>query len=1398
MIALILLIAVGMASSGVLVPEFHSDMGYQFQLNIGDLEITEYDGFSHVGIFGEVGATEDIGRPEIPVVRKIIKVPREGNIYVKIFNMQTRTISLDELGFPKWIYPVQPPIPKCGTPPPFTIDEEWYNTATYEVSKNEIVYVERVGTMRGRHLAMLGVNPVLYYNPRTGEIKHIVSATIEVSFDRPIDPVPRRLRSKYFDRIFSLFLLVPEDLPTEPDTPIVYWVIYHDPCSTALAPLLEWKRLMGYNVIATPVGAIGTTPAAIRDTIKDAYDHWPHAPDFVLLVGDVEQVPSNPGEASVSGGASSRHVTDLIYFTVDDTDYLPDIIYARFPAANCSQVQAIVEKTLYYEKYQITNPFWLAKPIFTACHSDPHCHICWESHRYVITHWLNRPRFQAESLYTRDGYTGSDVMDRVDSGVVLFNNCGHGNPNGIHEPNIVTSDVHSLTNAGKYPLVICGSCLTAKFDVPECFGEAWIRGRNKGSVGYIGSSDYAYWNVDEYWQRKLYDGLFADSFVTFMGAMFSASVHLMTAYTRYAHYYFEIQQFFGDPSLWLYWGIPEETLKVDLSEWSGVVPLGVPEYNIPVSHDDALVSFTRGEGRFGVGKSMGGYVSFTPEFIPDSAGSIWVVATKPNWYVPFIKKTYNEYLSIAYYSPESLRVGVDNVFNITIYNGDTVPFDTALVKITGFCLSESAYTDSLGHATMIVNPPFEGIAELTAYAGGRRVMRKDLVCYGAASWSLNHFSVTVPDIRMYDTLALGHEGIITFDLSLPGYICYYEGAGYARDSILISSNAGTLRVVPTIRKPLKVSFAKAGYVILTVTVPVLPAIGPFKGVLVDTAGTPITTRPYLYLLKPTGDTVTVVRANWDGSFDAHMKFPCDTYVVHLSGFGYYDTSYTIMLYASGGYTFTMRPIPCSRVLIKPMSPSGSPLTAEIYIVDTLGEIVAYAHRLDDITYTMGYLPTINYVVHIRSRGYEPKTITLMPTDTVTDVTVYLNRAAHDILICDVSTDSTAATAIYHDLLDAGYSVELRTLSATSFPPITDLWKYNLVIVSAGLYAFGMNYSRLSILKDFHISGGRLLFEGGDLAYQMLPAETYDPRYANEIFHIRGCPRDMPDTALDKAFALSSGLQDSVVAFYPNLLRDSLATKRFTTGDYHDIDLVIPSDDANLLYNCTDSLDQGFVVLFRDVDHHGIGRSAFITTYYKHALADTSETRKILLNLVEYLLPPRQNEGVVYGRVWMDDDLPARYTKIYMIGPIIDSTISDRYGRYRISVKAGDYAVTFHRPPCPDTTVDVTVIPDQTLKLDINWHGEGIAQQKPVAASVGMPYPNPFNNVVVIPFENPNGLPVEATVWDILGRVVITKKLEPMSSAGFIWRIGKTVPSGVYYITITIGDEKFVRKVAYIK
>ena len=456
--------------------------------------INSFDVSSKKGVFSEIiipntYSIGGLGTPKLPASKKLIEIPFGADVSVQVIDYTVTDYKLSEFGITNPIIPVQPSLPKNVDPTTveFEYKKEFYTKN--EFIRYEIATIEVLGVLRGMRLARLVIAPVSY-NPVTETIKVYNDIQVEVSFTGSDIALTQQIKastsSPYFDAVYQKVINYRDpDYPDHPDLtkyPIKYLIVSDPMFEDALQPFIEWKTKKGFNVITGYTDEIGSSINQIKTWIHGIYNSGTPedpAPSFVLFVGDTGQIPAETG-------SSSGKVTDLYYCSVDG-DMFPEMYYGRFSATNVSQLQAQVDKTLYYEKYEFANPSYLDNVTLIAG-ADGYWNpqVGQPTVLYGTENYFNAAHgFDNVHLYLTS-YGG--CYETINQGINLINYTAHGGQTSWGNPPMSQSDVNALTNDGMYPLAIGNCCSACDFGYGECFGETWARKANGGSVGYMGSA----------------------------------------------------------------------------------------------------------------------------------------------------------------------------------------------------------------------------------------------------------------------------------------------------------------------------------------------------------------------------------------------------------------------------------------------------------------------------------------------------------------------------------------------------------------------------------------------------------------------------------------------------------------------------------------------------------------------------------------------------------------------------------------------------------------------------------------------------------------------------------------------------------------------------------------------
>ena len=578
-----------------------SSTGMVMRITTGDIYYHTFtlDGRSFTRFYlkdKDIGEITLVGKPNLPVLRRLIEVPEGAQVKVEVVNATKKVYSLKEVGMEYPIMPSYPPVPKIkGARPHLVMDKELYSRDAFW--PDNVVKVKKAGVVRGHELYRVDFYPVRY-NPAREEIEVIDNIELRITFTggnaaKTMSDIERKY-SPFFENMLSRIVLnygIFEPKTNNPALPVGYLIITPSAYLDSLQSFITWKKQMGYHVtVATIPDSIPSGDTlTVKQYIQDAYDTWTIPPTFVLLVGDVNDI------ANWWSSAEDNPANDLGYSLLDGSDYFPDVYVGRFSATTDSMVGVIVRKIITYEKTLWgADTLWAQKAFFIASADGGHHDIAEGTHLYCMNIVRNYDMI-ADSLFAY--YTSNSptiITTTINDGRALLTYSGHGSETGWADYNNLeysVSDIYSnLHNGVKTPFEQTYACLTGKYTETECFQEAWLRAPEKGAAAAFGSSVTSLWDEDDILQRRMFDEIFDSGYVWVMGAIDAAKMDF------YAHYgdntgnvstirYFQMYNLFGDPSMYIYTHVPY-TYSVSHAP---SVPFGTVNFNVTVSDANGAV-----------------------------------------------------------------------------------------------------------------------------------------------------------------------------------------------------------------------------------------------------------------------------------------------------------------------------------------------------------------------------------------------------------------------------------------------------------------------------------------------------------------------------------------------------------------------------------------------------------------------------------------------------------------------------------------------------------------------------------------------------------------------------------------------------------------------------------------
>ncbi len=608
----------------------------------GTFTVLSIPGYQHSGI---------IGAPAVPVMNQIVEVPLGAKLEVTVESSDRRTYRLSELGITAPLMPRQPPQPKSGKPVPFAYEKRTYLAKGFAAEAP--VAIEELGMMRARRLVLLKVAPVAY-DAASGLLEVRNDMRVRMSLAGADLARTAKMKTAYASPWFDFVnasVLTPASLAAleEPQSckPSVYAIVADRKFEKDLAPFIAWKTAKGFKVVVGYTDEIGKTTDKIKAYVHGLYNSPAAevgAPSFVLFVGDQAEIPAFDGQ-------SDSHITDLYYVCATAGDTVPDILMGRFSARNSAELVPQIEKTMEYEKYEFADPSFLKSTTLVAGWDSRFAiEYGWPQINYGAKYYFNAEHgMPASKKFLSAGYSQNEaeIVKRVNDGCSFVNYTAHGSETSWADPSFTEEDINGLKNKGKYPLAVGNCCLTNSFQVETCFGEAWLRAKDKGAIGYIGGSNSTYWDEDLWWgtgsyavvkpnpeglpptseetKHGAYDGAFLEGACSNGALNLAGLMAVEVSNSPRKLYYWEIYHLMGDPSLCVYWGIPKDSgtqHAAKLAKTATILEVQTaPKACVAVTMDGALL----GSGCADAAGKLA--VTFKA---PGKAGALKVVATGQN------------------------------------------------------------------------------------------------------------------------------------------------------------------------------------------------------------------------------------------------------------------------------------------------------------------------------------------------------------------------------------------------------------------------------------------------------------------------------------------------------------------------------------------------------------------------------------------------------------------------------------------------------------------------------------------------------------------------------------------------------------------------------------------------
>ncbi len=268
------------------------------------------------------------------------------------------------------------------------------------------------------------------------------------------------------------------------------------------------------NILLVGAAGSGSTQLPVRDT--HIYIGGTE-PDNEIFSSDLYYADIYDGTGEFSSWDTNANNIFGEYDWAGQTDTVdlhPDVYLARLPATSGSQVTACVNKFKTYENTPGYQQTWFTNLVVIGGDSFPDSNTVNEgefANQKVIDLMTG---FVADKLWVTNGkLTGwaptgvANIKSAINAGCGFVDFSGHGNTNvwATHPHDdfatwvptpamgIKSSDIQTLSNGNKLPIVSVEACSTAKFaSDTNCFNWAFLYNSNGGAIGDFGCTGLGY------------------------------------------------------------------------------------------------------------------------------------------------------------------------------------------------------------------------------------------------------------------------------------------------------------------------------------------------------------------------------------------------------------------------------------------------------------------------------------------------------------------------------------------------------------------------------------------------------------------------------------------------------------------------------------------------------------------------------------------------------------------------------------------------------------------------------------------------------------------------------------------------------------------------------------------
>ena len=1017
-------------------------------------------------------------------------------------------------------------------------------------------------------------------------------------------------------------------------------IVSYDAFESAMQPFIAWKMQRGLDVELITTSSVGGTVAGIQNAIQTRYNS-PEGLAYVILVGDGPQVPHY-------SGAYESADDDTRYVRLAGSDVYPDALISRISAINATQVATQINKFIQHERDIVAPADWTHMGTGIASNEGSPSDI--ERMEWLRADLLAYNYTHMDQIYQGQGGSTTMIANAINAGRSLVNYIGHGSGTSWSNVPFNNSNVHALTNTA-WPWIIDVACLNGGISaIGESFAEAWMRTgtpeQPRGAVGMYASSTSTPWVPPCVMQEEAVDLLCAEASQVIGVLVHGGIMKVLDTYGQTGTGLQLVEQYnlFGDCSL----VVRTLTPAVLAMDHLPVVPLFAPTFSVDAGAPGVTVTLSGDGVIYGTGTT-------------DASGHVDLVMVRDIADVGELTLTAFGYNAATYQAtilavvpanvvidPASVPVGVPTDVTVTVTDPDTGDgLDDVLVEILGFGFASApVQTDGLGQVVITVLPEF---GEVLLVRGKEIGATYDLFSEGlpvTGALPLDEPSVTagVPGIGMDGTLTPHLEGEVHASVADAGFTLLLRGGGLDLTEQVAGVSA-TLAVTPTELSTVMATITRPGYEIFQQPIAVVAAFGTLAGTVgdADAGGAPLAGVRLLGFAAgadPSGTPLFDLETNASGAFAYGEDLPVGYYDLYASKFGYlaHEETY-FLLFGPNDHEIAMHQAPSGVIAgVVTSTEDSSPLEAVVRIYRTDNGALYHQTQTDPATgaYETAALPFFTYNVDVRSFRFIPQSRAVVVEAAAVTEDFQLEPTQGDLLLLDdnsvmarfvepklgkngvelaagyLEDAGRAAADIATDLEELGYTVTVQAAAATD--PAT--WGlYDLVIYCSGGSTTPLSSTSLRAALTAHrAAGGKLLVEGGEVAYRM---NYNDSAFLNNVLYVSAWNGDSAGnvTVADASHHVMS---------VPNQIAGPIT---LNYSGYGSSDYVTAAAGAQVAGSWSSQPTRASVICYDSNPDPQGGQFVFFAFNYSQLGAGRTE---LLHNTVHWLITPEQGDATVSG------------------------------------------------------------------------------------------------------------------------------------------------------------------------